>query len=58
MDKLASDRRARIIGMMVEGVSIRAIMPMTGVISCPLTRQTTRTRGNDTGGEPQLIRHR
>jgi IS1 family transposase len=31
MNKLASDRRAQIIGMMVEGVSIRAITRMTGV---------------------------
>ncbi|MBF6571249.1 MAG: helix-turn-helix domain-containing protein [Candidatus Binataceae bacterium] len=31
MNKLASERRAQIIGMMVEGVSIRAITRMTGV---------------------------
>ena len=31
MNKLASTRRAQIIGMMVEGVSIRAITRMTGV---------------------------
>jgi IS1 family transposase len=30
MNRLASDRRAQIIGMMVEGVSIRAITRMTG----------------------------
>lgn len=31
MNRLASERRAQIIGMMVEGVSIRAITRMTGV---------------------------
>jgi IS1 family transposase len=31
MNKLTSDRRGQIIGMMVEGVSIRAITRMTGV---------------------------
>jgi IS1 family transposase len=31
MNKLATERRAQIIGMMVEGVSIRAITRMTGV---------------------------
>lgn len=31
MNRLASDRRAQIIGMMVEGISIRAITRMTGV---------------------------
>src|ERR1700688_3525313 len=31
MNRLPNDRRAQIIGMMVEGVSIRAITRMTGV---------------------------
>ena len=31
MNKLARDRRAQILGMMVEGNSIRAIVRMTGV---------------------------
>ena len=30
MNRLASDRRAQILGMMVEGNSIRAIVRMTG----------------------------
>ena len=31
MNKLTAERRAQILGMMVEGVSIRAITRMTGV---------------------------
>lgn len=31
MNKLSSERRAQILGMMVEGNSIRAIVRMTGV---------------------------
>jgi hypothetical protein len=30
MNKLPRERRAQILGMMVEGNSIRAIVPMTG----------------------------